>query len=81
MKPKTLSLTLAVLALAVVPALAQDGLATNPTSPANTIPAPGTATPSDPAANSNPAARVPTSADEAREVLRQAYPVGIGIID
>jgi hypothetical protein len=63
MKSKTISALAAVLALGCfgTAALAADGLPDDPTSNATTIPGPNVMTPSDPAANDNPAARVPTT--------------------
>jgi len=77
MRTKTITVMAAVLALGGfgTAALAQDGLPDDPNSTANTIPAPATSTPSDPAANDNPAARVPTSRD-GYEVIREGYSVG-----
>jgi len=73
MKTKSLSAIAAVLALGCVStaALAQDGFADDPNSNANTIPAPDASTPSDPAANDNPAARVPTTDDAPLEMRRE----------
>ena len=63
MKSKIISGLAAVLALGCfgTAALAADGLPDDPTSNATTIPGPDAMTPSDPAANDNPAARVPTT--------------------
>jgi hypothetical protein len=66
MKSKTISALAAVLALGCfgTAALAADGLPDNPNSNATTIPGPDATTPSDPAADDNPAARVPTTDPE-----------------
>ena len=63
MKSTTISALAAVLALGCfgTAAMAADGLPLNPMSQATTIPGPNAQTPSDPAANDNPAARVPTT--------------------
>jgi hypothetical protein len=66
MKSKTISAVTALLALGCfgTAALAADGLPDDPNSNATTIPGPDATTPSDPAADDNPAARVPTTEDE-----------------
>ena len=66
MKTKAISAVAAVLALGCFgsAALAADGLPDDPNSNATTIPGPDATTPSDPAADDNPAARVPTTEDE-----------------
>ena len=66
MKTKAISAVAAVLALGCfgTAALAADGLPDDPNSNATTIPDPDATTPSDPAADDNPAARVPTTDDE-----------------
>ena len=66
MNNKTISAVAAVLALGCfgTAALAADGLPDDPNSNATTIPGPDATTPSDPAADDNPAARVPTTEDE-----------------
>jgi len=66
MKTKAISAVAAVLALGCfgTAALAADGLPDDPNSNATTIPGPDATTPSDPAADDNPAARVPTTDDE-----------------
>jgi hypothetical protein len=66
MKTKAISAVAAVLALGCfcTAALAADGLPDDPNSNATTIPGPDATTPSDPAADDNPAARVPTTEDE-----------------
>jgi hypothetical protein len=63
MKTKVLTAAAALLALGVMssPGFAQAGLPDDPMSNENTIPAPETGGPTDPAADDNPAARVPTS--------------------
>jgi len=63
MKTKVIAAAAALLALGLTTSagFAQDGLPDDPSSNANTVPAPLTDTPSDPAANDSPAARVPTS--------------------
>lgn len=64
MKAKAITAAAALLALGLLTntAFAQgDGLPDDPNSNQNTIPAPETDEPTDPAANDNPAARVPTS--------------------
>lgn len=63
MKTKAMAAAAALLALGLMTqsAVAQDGMPDDPTSNENTIPAPDTDGPTDPAANDNPAARVPTS--------------------
>ncbi len=60
---RTISAVAALFALGIISnaALAQDGLPDNPNSDQNTIPAPDATDPSDPSADDNPAARVPTS--------------------
>lgn len=60
---KTISAVAALFALGFISsaALAQDGLPGDPNSNQNTIPGPDATNPSDPAADDNPAARVPTS--------------------
>jgi hypothetical protein len=76
MKSKTLSVIAAVFALGSVTSVAMaqdDGLPDNPSSSANTIPAPDASEPSDPAANDNPAARVPTAPNERLEMGREGY--------
>lgn len=77
MKTKAISIVAAVLALGCTgsAALAADGLPDNPTSNANTIPAPIPDQPTDPAANDNPSARVPTTENSYR-VRREGYGVG-----
>jgi hypothetical protein len=67
MKTKTISALAAVLALGcfgTAALAADDGLPDDPNSNANTIPGPDATTPSDPAADDNPAARVPTTEPE-----------------
>jgi hypothetical protein len=66
MKTKAISAVAAVLALGCLGtgALAADGLPDDPNSNATTVPGPDATTPSDPAADDNPAARVPTTEDE-----------------
>jgi hypothetical protein len=66
MKTKAISAVAAVLALGCfgTAALAADGLPDDPNSNANTIPGPDATTPSDPAADDNPSARVPTTDDD-----------------
>jgi hypothetical protein len=74
MRTRTIAALAAVLALGCsgAPALAQDdGLPDNPNSNANTIPGPDATTPSDPAADDDPAARVPTTENEGYEVRRE----------
>lgn len=79
MTSKAISAAAAMLALGFVgtAALAQDdGLPDNPNSNANTIPAPDAATPSDPAADDNPAARVPTTENEGYQVRKEGSSKG-----
>ena len=66
MKTKAISAVAAVLALGSfgTAALAADGLPDDPNSNATTIPGPDATTPSDPSADDNPAARVPTTDPE-----------------
>jgi hypothetical protein len=73
MRTKSISAVAAVLALGCIgtAALAADGLPDDPNSNATTIPGPDATTPSDPAANDNPAARVPTDEDEGYRVRRE----------
>lgn len=73
MKTKAICAVAAVLALGCVgtAALAADGLPDDPNSDANTIPHPQATEPSDPSANDNPAARVPTTEDEGYQVRRE----------
>ena len=54
----------AALGLSATAALAQQGAAPYPTNPNNQVPAPGNTQPTDPAAASNPAARVPTAPED-----------------
>jgi len=63
MKTKAITAAAALLALGLMTnsGLAQDGFPDDPMSNQNTIPAPDTDVPTDPSANDNPAARVPTS--------------------
>jgi hypothetical protein len=63
MKTKAIAAAAALLALGLMTnaGLAQDGLPDDPMSNENTIPAPDSDVPTDPAANDDPAARVPTS--------------------
>lgn len=63
MKTKATAAVAALLALGLMTSsgLAQEGLPDDPMSNENTIPAPDAANPTDPAANDDPAARVPTS--------------------
>jgi hypothetical protein len=63
MKTKAIAAAAALLAfgLATSTGLAQEGLPDDPMSNQNTIPAPDSDVPNDPAANDDPAARVPTS--------------------
>lgn len=63
MKTKAIAAVAALLALGLMTnsGLAQDGMPDDPTSNENTIPAPDSDGPTDPAANDNPGARVPTS--------------------
>jgi hypothetical protein len=63
MKTKAIAAAAALLALGLMTnaGLAQDGLPDDPMSNENTIPAPEADVPTDPAADDNPAARVPTS--------------------
>jgi hypothetical protein len=74
MRTRTISALAAILALGTfgTSALAQDdGLPDNPNSDANVIPGPDATTPTDPSANDNPAARVPTTDDDAYSVGRE----------
>ena len=73
MKTKAISAVAAVLALGCfgTAALAADGLPDDPNSNATTIPGPDATTPSDPAAEDNPAARVPTTQDESGYRVQQ----------
>ena len=73
MKIKTISAMAAVLALGCfgTAALAADGLPDDPNSNATTIPGPDATTPSDPSADDNPAARVPTTDPESGYELRK----------
>ncbi len=74
MKTKTISAMAAVLALGcfgTAALAADDGLPDDPNSNANTIPGPDATTPSDPAADDNPAARVPTTEPESGYELRK----------
>jgi hypothetical protein len=74
MKLKTISAVVAVLALGcfgTAALAADDGLPDDPNSNANTIPGPDATTPSDPAADDNPAARVPTTEDESGYQIRK----------
>ncbi len=75
MKTKAICAVAAVLALGCVgsTAFAADGLPDDPNSDATTIPGPQATEPSDPAANDNPAARVPTTEDEGYQVRREGY--------
>ncbi|MEI9901948.1 MAG: hypothetical protein WDN31_19600 [Hyphomicrobium sp.] len=74
MKTKAICSVAAVLALGWVgTAMAADGLPDDPNSDATTIPGPQATEPSDPAANDNPAARVPTTEDENYQVRREGY--------
>lgn len=63
MKTKAITAAAALLALGLMTShsLAQEGLPDDPMSNENTIPAPDSDVPNDPAANDDPAARVPTS--------------------
>jgi hypothetical protein len=63
MKTKAIAAAAALIALGLTTALglAQEGMPDDPTSNENTIPAPDSDVPTDPAANDDPAARVPTS--------------------
>jgi hypothetical protein len=63
MKTKAITAVAALLALGLMTnaGLAQEGLPDDPMSNENTIPAPDSDVPNDPAANDNPQARVPTS--------------------
>ena len=73
MKIKTISAMAALLALGCLGTAAlaaDDGLPDDPNSNATTIPGPDATTPSDPAADDNPAARVPTTEDESGYQLR-----------
>jgi len=78
MKAQAISAVAAVLAFGCVStaALAADGLPDDPNSNANTIPGPDATTPSDPAANDNPAARVPTDENEGYQMRREGYERG-----
>jgi hypothetical protein len=73
MRTKTISAVTALLALGCIgtAAWAQDGLPDDPNSNSNTIPEPDATTPSDPAANDNPAARVPATEDETGYSVRR----------
>lgn len=73
MKIKTISAVAAVLALGGfgTAALAADGLPDDPNSNATTIPSPDATAPSDPSADDNPAARVPTTQDESGYKIRK----------
>lgn len=73
MKAKAISVVAAVLAFGCVgtTAMAADGLPDDPNSNATTIPAPDATEPSDPAANDNPAARVPTTEDQNYQMRRE----------
>lgn len=75
MQTKAISAVAAVLALGCVgsAAMAADGLPDDPNSNATTIPGPNAVEPSDPSANDNPAARVPTTEDENYQVRREGY--------
>jgi hypothetical protein len=66
MQSRTISAVTALLALGCfgTAALAADGLPDDPNSNATTIPGPDATTPSDPSADDNPGARVPTTEDE-----------------
>jgi len=63
MKTKVMAAAAALLALGLMTnsGFAQDGMPDDPMSNENTIPAPDSDVPTDPAANDNPGARVPTS--------------------
>jgi hypothetical protein len=63
MKTKAIAAVAALLALGMTTGagLAQEGMPDDPMSNENTIPAPDSDVPNDPAANDSPAARVPTS--------------------
>ena len=63
MKTKAIAAVAALLALGLTSGIgyAQEGMPDDPMSNENTIPAPDSDVPTDPAANDNPAARVPTS--------------------
>lgn len=73
MKTKTISAVAALLAAGCfgTAVLAADGLPDDPNSNANTIPGPDAVDPSDPAANDNPAARVPTDEDDSGYTVRR----------
>jgi hypothetical protein len=73
MRTKTISTMAAVLTLGCfgTAALAADGLPDDPNSNANTIPGPDATTPTNPAADDNPAARVPTTDPESGYELRK----------
>lgn len=73
MKTKAISVVAAVLALGCMgtATFAADGLPDDPNSNANTIPGPDATQPSDPAANDDPAARVPTDQDESGYSVRR----------
>lgn len=73
MKTKAISAVAALLALGCfgTAALAADGLPDNPNSNATTIPGPDATTPSDPSADDNPAARVPTTEPESGYSMRR----------
>jgi len=75
MKTTAISAVAAALSLAYAgtAALAADGLPDNPNSSSNTIPAPDATTPSDPSANDNPGARVPTDEDRNYQMRREGY--------
>jgi hypothetical protein len=63
MKTKAIAAVAALLALGLTTSagFAQEGMPDDPMSNENTIPSPDSDVPNDPAANDNPAARVPTS--------------------
>lgn len=63
MKSKAIAAAAALFALGLTtnPGFAQEGMPDDPMSNENTIPAPDSDVPTDPAANDDPAARVPTS--------------------
>lgn len=74
MRTKTISALAAVFALGcfgTAALAADDGLPDNPNSDANVIPGPDATTPTDPSANDNPAARVPTDEDDSGYSVRR----------
>jgi hypothetical protein len=80
MKTKAIAAVAALLALGLMTStgFAQEGMPDDPMSNQNTIPSPDSDVPNDPAANDNPAARVPTSppGTERYELKKEGYEKG-----